>query len=59
MVLSAWKVQLPLARGNATLSMSYFTDFMALVLLGPDEAMLVAGASGGAQCVLVARGRSS
>src|SRR5262245_36043517 len=56
-VLSTWKVPLPLLRGGATLSMSYFTDFVALLLLGPDEAMLVAAASGGAQCLLLSRGR--
>jgi hypothetical protein len=50
-VLSTWKV--PLIRGGATLSMSYFTDFVALLLLGPDEGMLVAAASGGAQCPAV------
>jgi diguanylate cyclase (GGDEF)-like protein/putative nucleotidyltransferase with HDIG domain len=58
-LISASKVHLPLASGSATLSMSYFTDFMSLVLVGPDLAMLVAGASGATQCVLAARGRSS
>jgi diguanylate cyclase (GGDEF)-like protein/putative nucleotidyltransferase with HDIG domain len=56
-VLSTWKVPLPLVRGGATLSMSYFTDFVALVLLGTDQGMLVAAASGGAQCLLLSRGR--
>jgi diguanylate cyclase (GGDEF)-like protein/putative nucleotidyltransferase with HDIG domain len=58
-LISASKVHLPLASGSATVSMSYFTDFMSLVLVGPDLAMLVAGASGATQCVLAARGRSS
>ena len=57
--ISVSKVHLPLASGSATLSMSYFTDFMALVLLGPDEAMIVAGASGATQCLLSTRGRVS
>jgi diguanylate cyclase (GGDEF)-like protein/putative nucleotidyltransferase with HDIG domain len=57
MVLSTWKVPLPLIRGGATLSMSYFTDFVALLLLGPDEGMLVAAASGVAQCLLLSKGR--
>jgi diguanylate cyclase (GGDEF)-like protein/putative nucleotidyltransferase with HDIG domain len=57
--ISISKVHLPLASGSATLSMSYFTDFMALVLLGPDEAMIVAGASGATQCLLSTRGRAS
>jgi diguanylate cyclase (GGDEF)-like protein/putative nucleotidyltransferase with HDIG domain len=38
--------------------MSYFTDFMAIVLTGPDAAMLVAGASAATQCLVSAR-RSS
>ena len=46
-LISVSKVHLPLASGSATLSMSYFTDFMALVLLGPDEAMIVAGVERG------------
>ncbi|MGH9385527.1 MAG: HD domain-containing phosphohydrolase [Vicinamibacterales bacterium] len=56
-VLSASKVHLPLAHGNATLSMSYFTDFLALVLLGPDAGMLVSGATGATQCLIRTRGR--
>ena len=59
MFISASKVHLPLARGNATLSMSYFTDFLALILLGPDLGMLVAGVSGATQCLLLSRGRPS
>ena len=58
-LISVSKVHLPLASGSATLSMSYFTDFMTLVLLGPDEAMIVAGASGATQCLLSTRGRAS
>ena len=56
-VLSTWKVPIPMGHGSATLSLSYFTDFLALVLLGADEAMLVAGASGAAQYFLMSRGR--
>jgi diguanylate cyclase (GGDEF)-like protein/putative nucleotidyltransferase with HDIG domain len=58
-IISASKVHLPLGRGNATLSMSYITDFLALVLLGADEGMLVAGTSGATQCLLMARGGST
>jgi diguanylate cyclase (GGDEF)-like protein/putative nucleotidyltransferase with HDIG domain len=58
-VISGLKVPLPMARGKATLSMSYFTDFLALVLLGADEGMIIAGASAAAQCLLNARGRPS
>ena len=45
MTAAVLKIHLPLASGQATLSMSYFTDFLSLVLLGPHEGMLVAGAS--------------
>ena len=58
-VISGLKVPLPIARGKATLSMSYFTDFLALVLLGADQGMIIAGASAAAQCLLNARGRPS
>ena len=40
---SAWKVNLPLPMSNGcTLSMSYAADLMALILLGPAPATLVA-----------------
>jgi diguanylate cyclase (GGDEF)-like protein/putative nucleotidyltransferase with HDIG domain len=58
-LISVSKVHLPIAGGSATLSMSYFTDFMALVLTGPDAAMVIAGASGATQCVISTRGRAS
>lgn len=58
-VISASKIHLPVARGHATLSMSYFTDFLALMLLGSNEAMLVAGVSGAAQCLILSRNRPS
>jgi diguanylate cyclase (GGDEF)-like protein/putative nucleotidyltransferase with HDIG domain len=58
-LISVSKVHLPIAGGSATLSMSYFTDFMALVLTGPDAAMIIAGASGATQCLLSTRGRAS
>ena len=58
-VISGLKVPLPIARGKATLSMSYFTDFLALVLLGADQGMIIAGASAAAQCLLNARARPS
>ena len=58
-MISASKVHLPLASGSATLSMSYFTDFMSLVFLGADAAMIVAGAGGVIQCLVSRRGRAS
>jgi len=58
-VISISKVHLPLARGSATLSMSYFTDFVTLVLMGQDAAMLVGCASGATQCLVATRNRAS
>ena len=58
-VISGLKVNLPTVGGKATLSMSYFTDFLALVMLGTDEGMLIAGASAAAQCIIMSRGRPS
>lgn len=58
-VISGLKVHLPIARGKATLSMSYFTNFLALVLLGADEGMIIAGASAATQCLVMSRGSSS
>src|SRR5687768_11981679 len=38
---SVWKVTLPLsARSGSTLSVSYAADLMALLLLGPQQAMV-------------------
>ena len=49
-VISVSKVNLPVAGGSASLSGAYFTDLLALMLLGPDQAMVVAAASAAAQC---------
>jgi len=49
-VTSAFKVRLPLARSGSTMSVSYAVDFAALLLLGPNETMLVAVASAWSQC---------
>jgi signal transduction histidine kinase/ActR/RegA family two-component response regulator len=52
-VTSAWKVNLPipLASGS-TLSMSYAADLMALLLLGPGPAVLIASAGVWIQCTV-------
>ncbi len=42
-VISVSKISLPIVGGTATLSMSYFTDLLAVMLVGADQAMLVAG----------------
>jgi diguanylate cyclase (GGDEF)-like protein/putative nucleotidyltransferase with HDIG domain len=47
---SIFKVNLPLARSGSTMSVSYAVDFASLLLLGPDETMLVAAASAYSQC---------
>src|SRR3954447_5000087 len=48
---SLWKVTLPLAlTSGSTLSVSYAADLMALLLLGPNHAMVVAVAGAWTQC---------
>src|SRR5262245_17429584 len=47
---SVFKVTLPLARSGSTMSVSYAVDFASLLLLGPNETMLVAAASAWSQC---------
>jgi diguanylate cyclase (GGDEF)-like protein/putative nucleotidyltransferase with HDIG domain len=49
-VTSVFKVTLPLARSGSTMSVSYAVDFASLLLLGPNETMLVAAASAWSQC---------
>jgi PAS domain S-box-containing protein len=53
---SAWKVNLPLPAGSgSTLSMSYAADLMALMLLGPRHAMIIAVAGAWTQCTVNAK----
>ena len=55
-VTSTWKVNLPLSRSNgSTLSVSYAADLVALLLLGPDYAMIVAVAGAWTQCTYRAK----
>ena len=49
-ITSVFKVNLPLARSGSTMSVSYAVDFASLLLLGPNETMLVAAASAWSQC---------
>src|SRR3990170_8193969 len=49
-VTSAFQVSLPLAKSGSTMSVSYAVDFAALMLLGPNETMLVAVTSAWSQC---------
>ena len=43
-------MNLPLARRGSTMSVSYAVDFASLLLLGPNETMIVAAASAFSQC---------
>jgi len=55
-VTSAWKVTLPISRTcHATLSVSYAAALMALLLLGPQPALIVAVAGALPQCRINAR----
>jgi signal transduction histidine kinase/CheY-like chemotaxis protein len=55
-VTSAWKVNLPIAPGGgSTLSVSYAANLMALLLLGPQPAVLVAMAGVWTQCTYKAK----
>jgi PAS domain S-box-containing protein len=55
---STWKVLLPLPLSSGcTLSVSYAADLMALMLIGPNEAMLVALAGAWTQCTFSVKRR--
>src|SRR5438067_7414759 len=56
---SALKVNLPLASGGSTMSVSYAVDFASLLLLGANETMLVAAVSAWAQCTVRTQVRST
>jgi len=47
---SVFKIKLPLARSGSTMSVSYSVDFASLLLLGPNETMIVAAVSAWSQC---------
>jgi signal transduction histidine kinase/CheY-like chemotaxis protein len=57
-VTSTWKVTLPISvAGESTLSVSYAAHLMALLLLGPRAAIVIAVAGAWAQCTLNVKGR--
>ena len=56
-VAAKFRIDLPLARRGSTISLACAVDFGALLLLGPDVAMLIAAASAFAQCALRADSR--
>jgi len=55
LVLSLVKMRLPLNVGQATISMAYTVDFAALLLCGPDVAMLIATFGVLVQCLVRVR----
>jgi diguanylate cyclase (GGDEF)-like protein/putative nucleotidyltransferase with HDIG domain len=57
-VTSVFKVTLPLARSGSTMSVSYAVDFASLLLLGPDETMIVAAVSAWSQCTFRTKERN-
>jgi diguanylate cyclase (GGDEF)-like protein/putative nucleotidyltransferase with HDIG domain len=57
-VSAAMKVSLPLTSSGSTMSVSYAVDFASLLLLGPDETMVVAASSAFSQCYLNSKERN-
>src|SRR5213594_4526345 len=56
---SALKVSLPLSTSGSTMSVSYAVDVAALVMLGPNETMIVAATSAWSQCTFRTKTRSA
>jgi hypothetical protein len=50
LVVSYFKLRLPLAHGNSTISMAFAVDFVALLTVGADVAMIIAVAGVLVQC---------
>lgn len=57
LISSGFKVQLPVTKTSATMSVSFIADFMTLILVGPSQAMLFAGAGALLQCLVNRRER--
>jgi hypothetical protein len=55
MVVSLFKLRLPLRRGQSTMSMAYVIDFLVLVTSGAGVAMIVAAAGVIVQCTVRVR----
>jgi diguanylate cyclase (GGDEF)-like protein/putative nucleotidyltransferase with HDIG domain len=55
---AALKVHLPLTTSDSTMSVSYAVDFASLLLLGPNETMVVAAVSAFSQCYLNSKQRT-
>ena len=50
--LSVFKLRLPLGKGASTMSMAHAVDFAALVMVGPDVAMVIAAVGVLVQCTV-------
>ena len=57
LVVSYFKLRLPLAHGNSTISMAFAVDFVALLTVGADVAMIIAAAGVLVQCCIRVRRR--
>ncbi len=57
LIVSLFKLRLPLGRGPATMSMAYVVDFLAIVALGADVAMVIAACGVLVQCLTRVRRR--
>jgi hypothetical protein len=57
LVVSYFKLRLPLAHGNSTISMAFAVDFVALLTVGADVAMIIAAAGVLVQCCMRVRRR--
>jgi signal transduction histidine kinase/ActR/RegA family two-component response regulator len=56
-LLSAFKVRLPLRKGSSTMSMAHAADFTAIILTGADVALITASAGVLVQCTVRVRER--
>jgi hypothetical protein len=57
LIISLFKLRLPLGRGPATMSMAYVVDFLAIVAIGVDVAMVIAACGVLVQCLTRVRRR--
>ena len=55
LVVSLFKLRIPLGRGCSTMSMAYVVDFLVMVTAGPDVAMVIAAVGALVQCTVNVR----
>ena len=58
LLTASFKIRLPLARSESTLSVSSAVDFAALLLLGANQTMLISAASAWSQCTFRSKTRA-